>query len=457
MKVLFVYTNINGSHTDCYAPGLASIISMIRLNNHNASMVFVKTEEDYNKVLAEVERFRPHVVGLSSVSSQFNFVCEITNRIKENHPEIITVCGGTHPTIYPGCVLEARSLDDVFVGESENAFVEFLEKLSHGRDYKDTDNLAYAKEGRLVVNRLKPLITDLDSLPIPDKDVYPYEDNIKKEGLAHFLFSRGCPYLCTYCSNHAIAKVYNMLTNIPRYRSPEKSIVEIEEAVSKFKIDTVSIMDDIFGLNVEWREEFCEKYKQRIKIKFYCLLRANVIDEEFLRLLKDAGCYHVQIGIESGNPYLRNTILNRNMSNEQIVKAFELVKKYKMTANAINMIGLPGETEEMLWDTIRLNRRVKPTLSSVNIFYPYKGTKLGDYCFKEGIVSEYRYPNFSNERRESVLNFSHEHKEKLIRYKNNWEMMVYPYTPRAFKHCIRRTSAWKHLGRLKRWAKGGAR
>ena len=451
MKVLFIYTNINGFHEDLYSFGLASIVSMTGAKGHDASVIIVKKKSEYSKILDAIYEFKPEIVGFSSVSSQFEFIKEIAALIKAKAPGVITVCGGVHPTISPGCLAETGFLDGVFVGESENSFIEFLNKVENGREYKDTDNFAYTENNKLVVNKLKPLIADLNSLPYPDRKIYPFRDNLRAVGFASFFFSRGCPYLCAYCSNHAIAKVYDLPRNYTRYRSPESSIREIEQTLGEFCVDRIYIGDDIFGLNRAWRKEFCKMYKKRIKVKFACLLRADIVDKEYAQLLSDAGCYQVSIGIESGNEHVRNDIMNRRMSNEQIIKAFEMLHKYGMRTNAINIIGTPGETEEMMWDTIRLNRRVKPAVSGVNIFYPYKGTKLGDLCFEKNLVNKRAYQDFSNERRETILNYPEAYKEKLVYYRENWEALVYPFDlKRHILKFLRRLFIWRYLHMLKR-------
>lgn len=454
MNVLLIYTNINGFHIDTYSVGLASIVSITKKAGHNAKVLIIKDKTDYPKILETVSSFNPGVVGFTSVSSQFGFVKEISTSIKNKYPNIITVCGGVHPTINSDCLKECESLDGLFIGEADMSFVEFLEKIEHRESYRDTDNFAYMEEGRFISNRLKPLISDLDKLPFPDREIYPFVENLKLVGYSHFFFSRGCPYLCSYCSNHAIARNYNLVRNYTRYRSVESSIREIEETMRKFPIKKVLIGDDIFGINKEWREEFCKEYRKRIKIKFLCLLRANIIDETFIKLLKEAGCYRIQIGIESGNEWVRNTIMNRGMSDHQIIDAFDIAHKYGLQTNAINIIGVPGETEEMIWDTIRLNRRCKPNSSGVNIFYPYKGTVLGDYCFKNSLVDETSYRTFSNERRESVLNYPEWHKKKLIYYAQNWGILVAPlnlklYLIKFFQEYIQKTFIYRWLRAFK--------
>jgi radical SAM superfamily enzyme YgiQ (UPF0313 family) len=221
-------------------------------------------------------------------------------------------------------------------------------------------------------------------------------------------------------------------------------------------IKTIWIWDDTFGLDKQWANEFCREYKDRIGIKFDCLSRANVVDEEFIKMLKEAGCYRISFGIESGNEYVRNQIMNRKMSNEQIIRAFSLAQKYGLETNAINIIGVPGETEEMIWDTIMLNRKVHPITSGVNIFYPYKGTNLGDECFSKGLVNEEQYRKFSQERRESVLNYSEDYKRKLMYYYKNWPVLVYPYDVvlRIKWLLMKNPAIWDALRKMKRSISG---
>lgn len=429
MNVLFVYPNINGFHYDNYHFGLASIVSVTRQAGHNAKVLLITEKSNYSLLLNEIKSFDPQVVGFSSVSSQFHHVKEMVALIKEVSPKTVVVCGGVHPTIYPDALLETNALNGVFVGESEFSFVEFLDKIKNGEAYQETDNFAFVRNGKLVRNRLKPLIKDLDTLPHPDKEVYPYEQASVRLGYAPFFFTRGCPFTCTYCSNQALANMYNRKRNYPRFRSPESCIQEIEEVVEQFRdrIQYVYIGDDIFGLNTRWRQEFCSKYKDRINVRFMIVMRVEMVDDELLTMLKDAGCFKLVFGVESGDEALRKNVLDRQMSNDQIIKAFALCQKYNLETLSINIIGFPGETEEMIKRTVELNRRLRPTVSGVNIFYPYKGTTLGDKCFKDGLVDQEKFNNFSNERRDSVLKYSKEHKGMLMSYYNNWDLLVAPF------------------------------
>ena len=445
MNVLFIYPNINGFHYDNYHFGLASIVSVTRKEKHNAKVIIVSNKREYNSLLDEIKSFKPEVIGFSSVSSQFNYVKEIASLIKELLPSVVQVCGGVHPTINTNAILETKMIDGFFVGESELSFIEFLNKIEKGDPFNETDNFAFVQNGVVVRNKLKALITDLDLLPHPDKEVYPYRRTVEDLGYAPFFFARGCPFMCTYCSNHALAELYERKRNYPRFRSPETCIQEIEEVVEKYSkdIDFIWILDDIFGLNNEWREEFCEKYRKRIKKKFMVQARVEMANDHLFSLLKGAGCFRVLFGVESGNEKVRNEIMGRKMTNADIINAFDLCHKHGLETLAVNIIGIPGESEEMILDTINLNRRLNPTISGVNIFYPYRGTVLGDKCFKEGLVDEERFQEFSNERRETILKYSEEHKKMLSHYYDNWAILVDPYNIK-----LRLVKALKTIGAI---------
>lgn len=449
MNVLFVYTNINGTHEDTYSFGLASLVSITKNRGYSVQVSIVENESHYPKFIQTLKQFRPNVIAFTAVSSQFVYIKELSKQIKSCFPEAIIVCGGVHMTLFPEALVDVPSLDGAFRGESELSFIEFLNKIEAGLDYKDTDNFCYLNGDEIISNPLKPLILDLDSLPFPDKISYPYNKTVEIHGIAPFMFSRGCPFHCSYCCNQALGNIYGLSRNLPRYRSPESSIREIEETLRLFPyVNTVYLLDDTFGLDKKWREEFCVKYSERVKIKFICLLRVNIVDEEFVRLLKQAGCYRISFGVESGNDYVRNTIMNRNIAKEQIINAFNLAQKYGIETNAINIIGVPGETEDMLWDTINFNRLLQPTSSGVNIFYPYKGTKLGNHCFLEGLVDEEMYESFSFERRGTILNYSEDYKRKLEKYHQDWQILVYPFDPiRRIKWILMKNPQIWEIGR----------
>ena len=432
MKVLFVYTNVNGEHADSFADGIAVIMAVTKKAGHNIKDIQIFEKSQYPSIDKAVKEFKPDVVGFTSVSSQFSVVCELASQVKKISPKTINVCGGVHTTLYPQCVLESKDLDAVFIGDAEYPFLDFLEKIENNKSWKDCDNIAYNDNGKMKKNKLRPLLNDkeLELLPHPERPLGSYDDTLKKIGIAPFHFTRGCPFTCSYCSNIGIAKVYGNTRYNIRQASPEYAIQEIEETIKKFPsigpVYKVFLTDDIFGLNKKWRREFLALYRKRIKIPFYCLLRCDVVTEDTMQDLASGYCALIMFGVESGNDYIRNNVMSRDMPRETIIRAFKLAKKYKVRTTAINIIGVPGETKEMLMDTVNLNREIQPDFSGVNIFYPYRGTPLGDKSFKDGLVNIEKFNDLTNERRESVMNYSQEWLNTLTYYKENWEKEVYP-------------------------------
>ncbi len=434
MKILFCYTNINGFHADSYGFGLAYIMGVTREAGHEIKLVSILDKEGYCEVIDTFKEFKPKVVGFTTVSSQWSFAVELANLIKEIDPKVTTVTGGVHTTLNPECILETDKMDAVFMGDSEYSFLEFLQKIEKNESWESCDNIAYIKNGKVIKNKKKKLLSneELDKLPHPDRTSYPFSKVMDILGIAPFHFTRGCPFTCSYCANIGLAKVYGMNRYNIRSASPERCIQELEEVIeANPEIGTkymIYILDDIFGLNKKWRREFLALYRERIKVAFVCLLRCDVVNEDFIQDLQRSYCYKIQFGLESGNDYIRNVVMDRKMENSSIIDAFALAHKYKIRTCALNVIGVPGETEEMLWDTIKLNRRVRHSEhlfeSGCNIFYPYRGTPLGDKCFKENLVDIEKYHDFSNERRQSVLAYDQEWLDKLVYYHSNWTKLI---------------------------------
>ena len=434
MKVLFIYTNINGQHADSFADGIAMIMAVTKQAGHEIKMVQIFDKKEYPEFTKEVKEFKPDVIGFTAVSSQFSFVIDLSKLAKSISPKIINVCGGVHTTLYPQSITESKALDAVFIGDGEGPFLDLLKKIESNQDWKDTDNIAFQREdGTMKKNKLRALLTpeELTGLPHPDRSTFPFEKTLKMVGVAPFHFTRGCPFTCTYCSNIGIAKVYGQTRYNIRQATPEHSIQEIEEVMKNNPligpVYKIYLTDDIFGLNKKWRREFLKLYRKRIKVPFICLLRCDVATRDTIEDLARGYCDTIQFGVESGNDYIRNTVMSRDMARETIVNAFKLTKEYGVKTHAINIIGVPGETKEMMLDTVKLNREIKPTATSANIFYPYKGTPLGEECFEKGLVDLEMYNDFSNERRDSVLKYSDEWKATLRYYRSNWNKEIYPY------------------------------
>lgn len=199
---------------------------------------------------------------------------------------------------------------------------------------------------------------------------------------------RGCPYPCSYCFNKKVIDMYKGKGSYVRYKRPDKLINEILEVKSKYPMKWVQFNDDTFALSKIWLEEFLTMYKEKIGLPFLCNLRPNLVDEELIIRLKDAGVDRVDFGVECGNEEFRKTILNRHVSNAQILRAGYLLNKYKIRFHTANMVGCPGETMNLAFETIRINQKMKPELASCSVLQPFPGTQIYDYAMENNLLKE---------------------------------------------------------------------
>jgi len=429
-RILFVYTNISIAKANYYSHGLGSIVAVLKRHEYSVEIfnLFDFGEEEKSELSQFISHFKPQIIGFTCVASQYRFIRKIVAYIKKSFPHIVIVIGGVHPTLLPNMLLEVRSVDYLFRGEAEHTFLDFCTRFYEGGDVTKVKSLVYVNTGgELTLNEMLPLDRDLDSLPEPDRESFNYEDVLKATGgKATFLFNRGCPFNCSFCSNHALAKVHGLERMISRTRSVDLAIKEIIHVTQKYDVKLVRVIDEIIGVNKAWLMDFCKEYKKRINIPFTCFQRANLVDEAKIAALKEAGCIRVNLGVESGNDFIRNYLMNREISKEQIIEAFRICDKFGMRTTAANMIGLPFETVDMIFDTIALNRIILPTYNVVGIFYPYPGTKLAFLCKELGLIDEKRAlsEDFVERKQGSILKLPLTD-EQLNWFRQNWGRLIY--------------------------------
>jgi radical SAM superfamily enzyme YgiQ (UPF0313 family) len=326
-----------------------------------------------------------------------------------------------HPTLSPEDVISNESIDIVCIGEGEYPMLELANRLENGEDITAIKNLWVKIEGKLYKNPLRPLITNLDELPFPDRDLFDYERMIEKFShrssdlrIAEIMTGRGCPFNCAYCCNHALRKIYRDCGPYVRRRSVENVLNEVEYLIEKYKINWLIFDDDTFTMHPRWLEEFCEKYPKRFALPFQCNAFPTTLNKELIYQLKKAGCDRIAIGIESGNEWLRKTVLQRPITNEQIIKVFKLLKEAGIKSYSFNMVGLPFETPEMIEDTIKLNLLLDADHIQVSVFYPYPKTHLYEICKENGWLSQNKKSSYFEE--ETTLNLPTLTMEQIAHY-----------------------------------------
>ena len=382
MKCLFVYKTASLDITD--PMGIMCLIANVKKHDHESDLFLTNLEPNLFKAVAD---YKPDVIGFSVTSGSEPYYLELIRRLRK-HTKFISILGGPHPTFFPE-IIEEPEVDIICRGEGDDAIVALLNKLQAGEDYSLLPNLWVKKDGNVIKNHIMPLNQSLDSLPFPDRASFLKYYAYAHSSVKHFLAGRGCPYDCAYCFNHKLKKMYRDEANETQYcrlRSVENVIQELEDVRKNYPLKIVYFHDDLFIMNRVWLKEFAEVYSKRVGLPMICYVRANLVNEEVVKSLKQANCVTIAMGIESGSEALRKIVLNRDMTNAKIIEAADLFHKYGISIMTQNMVGLPDETIENAYETIAVNARVKPSYAWASIFQPYPRTELWHYCVKKGYL-----------------------------------------------------------------------
>ena len=374
MRVLFVTQQID------YEPhGIMHLSSALKAAGHEVALA-VDALEDPVRVAQE---FQPGVIGYSVITGSHRYYYQLNSRLKEE-VDFFSAFGGPHPTFFPE-MIEEEGVDGLCIGEGEEALVDLANSLEVGGFDPTIPNWWFKVNGKVIKNSVRPLVDHLDSLPLPDRDLVYSKDPIYRHSkIKHFISGRGCPYNCTYCFNHAFSEIYKGKGKRFRQRSVDNVMEELRQVKEAYPLEFVIFVDDTFVLSKEWLGEFAEEYPKKIGFPFFCNTRANLVTEEQVRLLKKAGVFCVGMGIEAGNDRIRNELLERNMSREQILNACRLLYEGGINLTTTNMLGLPTGSLEDDFATLQLNIECRPAYAHAFLFQPYPRTELGEFTRREG-------------------------------------------------------------------------
>lgn len=325
-------------HQVCLAmdPGLFG------LNDNVFYIPFLEKNFDQRHlVLKKIEKSDPDVVAFSVYTGTYKWAVDLAREIKKKM-DIKTIFGGIHVTLVPEFAIQEGSIDFLIVGEGEEAFLELLEALESGKSPEKIRNLWLRKDGNIIQNPLRPVITNLDTLPLPDKELFEEDINYKDDYLV--MTSRGCPYSCSYCCESYYNKLYSR--KFFRRRGVDSVINELVIMKKRYHFREVMFNDSIFFTDLRWLRELLERYKTHVGVPFRCFGRVNAFNEEVAELLKGAGCYAIEFGIQTLNESLRKRILHRPERNQDSMKAFTICDTYRIRYDIDHMFGLPEEREE---------------------------------------------------------------------------------------------------------------
>ncbi len=375
MHVTFIIDKIILLHQPL---GLSYISAILKEAGHKVTAVNIDESEDYRE---KIKRLNPGVLAYSVASSHVPRYLEVNREIKKVH-QAFSLFGGPHPIFFPQ-MIEEEGVDAICTGEGEYPTLELVNALEKGQDYTSISSMSFKVNGRIIRNPNRPFLTEkeMNELPFPDRELIR-DTLIWRHRTGYVMAGRGCPYDCTFCFNN-IAKT-KQPGRWTRFRSVDSVLAELHWLKEKYKIIYVAFQDDTFILNRRWLREFLPRYQKEIALPFFCSVRGDLTNEEIVRLLADAGCIRVAMGIESGSEDIRNRVLAKKVTNDQIIRACELFNKYEIKVCGHNIFGVPGETVDTALSTIELNLRCRVHVNLFYFFQPYPGTVLGEMAKEYG-------------------------------------------------------------------------
>jgi radical SAM superfamily enzyme YgiQ (UPF0313 family) len=417
MNVLLVLPDTGQTYTFNHGP--AAVSATLKQKGHEVSLLHF-TSTNHRRIMSKIKERKPDVVGFSLVENFYSIAKRLSKSIKRQL-DIPVFWGGPFPSNYPQVIEEFDYIDGVCVGEGDFSFPDVLERIENNKSFYDVKGFWYRDGGEIYRNPIYPITPELNTLPYPDYSIF------SKQAIRNypaFSFSRGCPFKCTYCCAARKRNDDGEWETI-RFKTPERAIDTIKDFQRQYDTPHFNFDDDTFFKSKSWVREFTSLYKQEIDKPFECNTRVETITDAMIGMLKDAGCQKLWLGIECGDEKLRKKVLGRPMKNAKILEAFDIVRKHGIATSSFNMMGFPGDTPEAHQRTIDLNRDIKPDHVQLTIFYPYRGTRLGDISYKENYVVNFNgFPSYVGRTILSLPGFTKrqiEREFKLFHFKIFWK------------------------------------
>ncbi len=399
-KVLFILPPFEKEHKVTPPVGVGYLAAM--LEKKGAECFFLDAIRDRmspKRIVDLAKRINPDLIGLTVLTPIYKNTKNLVFELKRNG--FIVVLGGPHASAIPKETLADMNADFLVFGEGELTIVELCTYLNLKKSVKKGHSkkivlekikgLTFRKNNEILMNPPRELIINIDDIPFPSwhlfpPNKYPFAPQgtmAKNYPIANVVTSRGCPYGCTFCSTNIIWK------RRFRTRSAKNIVDEIEMLVEKFGVKEIHFIDDNLTMQKQRVIEMCDELNKRnIKVSWACPngVRIDRVDRELLRAMKKSGCYSLTFGIESGNQEVLNNI-NKNINLKQVEEVINMTKEEGIETRGFFIIGLPGESEKTIRQTIDFAKRLPLDFAGFSILVLMPGAELFNRWIKANKIN----------------------------------------------------------------------
>lgn len=386
-----------GSPGPRFDAALGVLSAVLAEQGHETGLLRLESFEP-SVVGERITRFRPDVLYADIAPTCPDLARRVLGYTGRKHG-LHTIAGGVFVTVEPEAALSFPGVDAVVVGEPERAFPAYLAAHLTGEPGDPIPGIWCRDERGMIRTAVHPLTTDLDSLPFADRALFDNGEPAADRACQTVSVGRGCPLRCAYCPNERVADLYAGQGPHVRRRSPDNICDEIDQICMAYP-DTVRIRfdDHLFALDELWLAGFTEVYARRCGVPFECHLRARLVSDRVADLLVTAGCVAADIDVVSASDFVRNEILAMDLSDEQLIAAFDRLRSRGIATRAISLVGAPYCTEMSAAALVKLDRRLKPDRHEVRVFHPLPGTRALDICREAGWLSNRGEENYTLQR-----------------------------------------------------------
>jgi anaerobic magnesium-protoporphyrin IX monomethyl ester cyclase len=394
-----IYGDWDLSAVDTYSPplGILYMAGYLRENNHDPYIFDLEALKwDFNKLLESALTLHPDVIGITSMTINFMNAHKIGSLMKASFRSVPLIIGGAHLTAAPKETMSKYlEFDYGIYGEGEITFLEIVEKFKIKDSITNVKGLVWRdRDKKIIINEPRPYIENLDVLPFPAWDLlenfperYPHSIlESKRLPAASIMTSRGCPFHCTFCDNKIFgAKV--------RHFSSEYTIRMINHLIDNYGIKDLMILDDNFLLNRNKLFDICDTIiDSKLDLTWYCMGHANTMTEDRLKKIKKAGCWFIELGIESGNNEMLNKI-RKNTTKKEIANAVRLARQAGLKTKGNFIFGFPGETIKTIEESIKFALEIRIDFFQQNFLTVWPGCDI--YSQINNMGDNYEYYNSS--------------------------------------------------------------